>query len=292
MQIPGFLILLSISFALDKSILKLILAVFLSFIYFKFDTSMMGSKIVLLIYAYSACSLNSSRLKAFFFSEINNFQTFKGFLLLTLISLSIIQYIWGLGEPGVFDSKRVSAFFWDPNYFALIIIFNWTVFSFWGASSFLLVALAQSTTITIALLLHLFSKYLNLIIFCLLLLFVLYLPIAYEQGILDTDNEWLNSRIFSMYLRSSWAQALFLGDTLQDIAPHISFISGMKKNMVMTFIFFIYFLWLPRIDLRTKSFLLVTSFNVDVFFGPACFFVPIFAVCSKLKFSELSKTIK
>lgn len=248
-----------------------IAAVILAFI----DTTLMGSKTILLCFLIYFFGKHHNSLDTLISKSGAGFYLFNHrFLFCLVLGLSILQVFLGDGDPGLLGTTRASAFTWDPNYFSILLLFFFFLYRCPFYYILFLVVLTQSLTCMLAIVAYRLLPAVNKIFFLIMIVMVVILPFLIDDIYFAINSEWLRDRIFSYNLRASWAHAWYAGDSLEGIAPHISFISGMKKNMPTTILFFSTLFIFSR-NRPVLWMLLTLSLATDIFFGPMCFLVPI-----------------
>jgi hypothetical protein len=243
-----------------------------------FDDTMMGSKIVFLIYFLIFFHKNKNFINLKILKIRKQFKNIHiAFLFTLLLVLSIFQIYIGENIPrGLFDTLRLSSLVWDQNYFAVLVITFYLLYNPPFKYPFIIIILTQSLANTVAIILYKFTKRFNLFIFLILCLSVFILPILVNNNIIifdNIDNDWIRDRIFSYNMRASWVSDYINGSSLDDIAPHISFMSGLKKNVPFTILYFL-LIFLYSSNRSIMWLILVISMSTDVILGPICFFIP------------------
>ena len=268
LQIFGFLYsIIIVLFILPKNFFIELLFIALSIIISYYDSTLISSKIILLIFLF----IFSRNIKIIELKKLN--KKYLNFLLLIFIFIDFIQLINRSGAPGIFETYRLSGGMWDPNYFSLFILI---LFFFYHTSSkyvLALLLLAQSSTnIAVFIIYSYFKRFLPYVLVLSILIFILY-PIFFDNLFNYFDNQYIKDRLFSFNLRVQWAQNLFDGDDLDGIAPHNSFISGLKKSPILTCLYFLLLLIFSKNRVNLYS-LLIISMTTDVILGPICFLIP------------------
>lgn len=274
-QLLGFLF--AFLFVLSQGVhtLAFFFVVFLSVGSMLFDGTAMGSKTILLLFFYYQSKLKPIAI-AVDYGQQARFNRVARSLFVISIFATVIQLFLGVGNTGLFGLVRGSAFFWDPNY--LVILLLSLVFIYGIDSRFLMVymMLGQTLTSLVAYAVYRIKPILNLVTLIVLILMYFFIQ-EIDLSAVSADS-WLGERIYSFSLRVDMLQSFISGDLLTDAAPHMSFMSGFKKNPFSTIFFFAVLPFICR-DRKILTMFLVISMTYDVFFGPLCFIIP-FAINS------------
>jgi hypothetical protein len=268
-QIFGFLYSFILIYLSNKKYIFFSIPVItLAYLFSIVDITLMSSKILLL--SFMLMSLKYINIKVYYslFSKC-----FIAISLFIFYFFDFLQYWSGTGAPGVFDTSRLSGGMWDPNYFSLFILLLCLFYPLKNWLTLPLIFLAQSTTFIFVFIANYFHINVLKFSFTLLILLFFIFPFTFDSFYNYFDNQYIKDRLFSFNMRVGWAESFFLGDDLVGIAPHNSFISGLKKSPFLTCIYFILLLIFSK-NRRNLYSLLVVSMTTDVILGPVCFLIP------------------
>jgi hypothetical protein len=266
-QLAGFILIFLSTFYLKPNYYLCFFVIVLSFFILIFDSSAMGSKTIILLYIYYSYFRINQVDFDFKFNKI----TVKILFFISLL-LTAIQISSGIGNTGFGALVRGSMFFWDPNYFVILLLLIRQIYLIPIYIVLTYMLLGQTLTSFISFVVYKIKPNFNLFLLIILIFFYFFMT-QIDLSFVPQDS-WLSERIYSFSIRVNMLNDFIDGDILDGSAPHMSFLSGYKKNPISTIIFFLlipfiskdkYFLWM----------LIVISMTYDVFFGPACFLVPL-----------------